>query len=392
MREVVLAGAVRTAIGAFGGTLAQTPARNLGAVVIREALRRSGIDGAQVDEVLFGCVLQAGLGQNVARQAARDAGIPDVVPALTLNNVCGSGLKTVNLAAAMIQAGQAEIVVAGGVENMSLAPYLMPSARFGYRMNHAKVLDSMIHDALWDAFGDYHMGVTAENLAKRYGITREMQDAFAADSQQKCERAQAENRFADEVVPVPVKVKRETVLFERDEYPRAGVTAESLAKLKPAFEDGGTVTAGNSSGINDGGAAVIVMSEEKARQLGVAPMARWVSGASFGVDPAVMGIGPVGATQKALEAANWTLDSVHRIEANEAFAVQALAVGKELGWDPARVNVNGGAIALGHPVGASGCRILVTLLHQLRRENLTRGLATLCVGGGMGVTAAVEAV
>lgn len=390
MSGVVLAGAVRTAIGKFGGTLSGVPARELGAVVIKESLRRAGIDGSLVDEVLLGCALQAGLGQNVARQAARDAGIPDTVPASTLNNVCGSGLKAVNLAAAMVRSGQAEIVVAGGAENMSATPYLLPSARFGYRMNHGRALDSMINDGLWDAFGDYHMGITAENLAEQYGITREMQDEFAAASQQKCERAWADNRFADEIAPISMKARKETILFDRDEYPRAGVTAEALGKLRPAFREGGTVTAGNASGVNDGAAAIVVMSEEKAKRLGVSPMASWVCGASAGVDPAVMGIGPVDATRKVLHMADWTLNSVDRIEANEAFAVQALAVGQELGWDAERVNVNGGAIALGHPLGASGCRILVTLLHQLRREGLSRGLAMLCVGGGMGVAAAVE--
>lgn len=390
MSGVVLAGAVRTAIGKFGGTLSGVPARELGAVVIKESLRRAGIDGSLVDEVLLGCALQAGLGQNVARQAARDAGIPDTVPASTLNNVCGSGLKAVNLAAAMVRSGQAEIVVAGGAENMSATPYLLPSARFGYRMNHGRALDSMINDGLWDAFGDYHMGITAENLAEQYGITREMQDEFAAASQQKCERAWADNRFADEIAPISMKARKETILFDRDEYPRAGVTAEALGKLRPAFREGGTVTAGNASGVNDGAAAIVVMSEEKAKRLGVSPMASWVCGASAGVDPAVMGIGPVDATRKVLHTADWTLNSVDRIEANEAFAVQALAVGQELGWDAERVNVNGGAIALGHPLGASGCRILVTLLHQLRREGLSRGLAMLCVGGGMGVAAAVE--
>ena len=390
MKEIVLAGAVRTPIGKMGGSLSTVSAAELGAIVIKAALKRSGVAADQVDEVLMGCVLQAAQGQNVARQAAIAAGLPNEVPALTLNNVCGSGLKCVNLAAAMIQAGQAEIVVAGGMENMSRAVYALQDARYGYRMNDGKLVDTMIRDSLWDAFHDYHMGMTAENLAQQYAISREMQDAFSAGSQQKCERAQKENRFADEIVPVPVKVKKDTILFERDEYPRDGVTQESLATLKPAFLKDGTVTAGNASGINDGAAAVVVMSAEAAKRLGVVPMARWVTGASAGVDPAIMGIGPVYATKKALAQAELPLGDIDLIEANEAFASQSIAVGKELGWDTDKVNVNGGAIALGHPVGASGTRILVTLLHELKRRNARYGLATLCVGGGMGVAAIVE--
>ena len=390
MKEIVLAGAVRTPIGKMGGSLSTVSAAELGAIVIKAALKRSGVAADQVDEVLMGCVLQAAQGQNVARQAAIAAGLPNEVPALTLNNVCGSGLKCVNLAAAMIQAGQAEIVVAGGMENMSRAVYALQDARYGYRMNDGKLVDTMIRDSLWDAFHDYHMGMTAENLAQQYAISREMQDAFSAISQQKCERAQKENRFADEIVPVPVKVKKDTILFERDEYPRDGVTQESLATLKPAFLKDGTVTAGNASGINDGAAAVVVMSAEAAKRLGVVPMARWVTGASAGVDPAIMGIGPVYATKKALAQAELPLGDIDLIEANEAFASQSIAVGKELGWDTDKVNVNGGAIALGHPVGASGTRILVTLLHELKRRNARYGLATLCVGGGMGVAAIVE--
>ena len=390
MKEIVLAGAVRTPIGKMGGSLSTVSAAELGAIVIKEALKRSGVAADQVDEVLMGCVLQAAQGQNVARQAAIAAGLPNEVPALTLNNVCGSGLKCVNLAAAMIQAGQAEIVVAGGMENMSRAVYALQDARYGYRMNDGKLVDTMIRDSLWDAFHDYHMGMTAENLAQQYAISREMQDAFSAGSQQKCERAQKENRFADEIVPVPVKVKKDTILFERDEYPRDGVTQESLATLKPAFLKDGTVTAGNASGINDGAAAVVVMSAEAAKRLGVVPMARWVTGASAGVDPAIMGIGPVYATKKALAQAELPLGDIDLIEANEAFASQSIAVGMELGWDTDKVNVNGGAIALGHPVGASGTRILVTLLHELKRRNARYGLATLCVGGGMGVAAIVE--
>ena len=390
-RTIVLAGAVRTAIGKMGGALSGTPAATLGSIVIKEALSRANVAADQVDEVLMGCVLQAAQGQNVARQAAIKAGLPIEVPALTLNNVCGSGLKCVNTAAAMIAAGDADIIVAGGMENMSMAPYALPQARFGYRMNNATMIDTMVNDALWDAFNNYHMGITAENLAEKYGLTREMQDEFAAASQQKCEKAQAEGRFKDEIVPVPVKVKKETVMFEKDEGPRAGVTKESISKLRPAFKADGTVTAANASGINDGAAAVVVMSEEKAKELGVKPMAKFVVGASAGVDPSIMGIGPAASTRKALAHANMNLDQIDLIEANEAFAAQSLAVAKELNFDMSKVNVNGGAIALGHPVGASGCRILVTLLHEMqKRDDVKTGLATLCVGGGMGVTTIVE--
>ena len=390
-RTIVLAGAVRTAIGKMGGALSTTPAATLGSIVIKEALSRANVAADQVDEVLMGCVLQAAQGQNVARQAALKAGLPIEVPALTLNNVCGSGLKCVNTAAAMIAAGDADIIVAGGMENMSMAPYALPQARFGYRMNNATMIDTMVNDALWDAFNNYHMGITAENLAEKYGLTREMQDEFAAASQQKCEKAQAEGRFKDEIVPVPVKVKKEMLMVDKDEDRRAGVTAESIAKLRPAFKPDGTVTAANASGINDGAAAVVVMSEEKAKELGVKPMAKFVVGASAGVDPSIMGIGPAASTRKALAHANMNLDQIDLIEANEAFAAQSLAVAKELGFDMSKVNVNGGAIALGHPVGASGCRILVTLLHEMqKRDDVKTGLATLCVGGGMGVTTIVE--
>ncbi len=390
-RTIVLAGAVRTAIGKMGGALSGTPAATLGSIVIKEALSRANVAADQVDEVLMGCVLQAAQGQNVARQAAIKAGLPIEVPALTLNNVCGSGLKCVNTAAAMIAAGDADIIVAGGMENMSMAPYALPQARFGYRMNNATMIDTMVNDALWDAFNNYHMGITAENLAEKYGLTREMQDEFAAASQQKCEKAQAEGRFKDEIVPVPVKVKKEMVMVDKDEGPRAGVTKESISKLRPAFKADGTVTAANASGINDGAAAVVVMSEEKAKELGVKPMAKFIVGASAGVDPSIMGIGPAASTRKALAHANMSLDQIDLIEANEAFAAQSLAVAKELGFDMSKVNVNGGAIALGHPVGASGCRILVTLLHEMqKRDDVKTGLATLCVGGGMGVTTIVE--
>ena len=390
-RTIVLAGAVRTAIGKMGGALSNTPAATLGSIVIKEALSRANVAPDQVDEVLMGCVLQGAQGQNVARQAALNAGLPIEVPALTLNNVCGSGLKCVNTAAAMIAAGEADVIVAGGMENMSMAPYALTKARFGYRMNNSTMIDTMVNDALWDAFNNYHMGITAENLAEKYGLTREMQDEFAANSQQKCEKAQAEGRFDDEIVPVPVKVKKETVMFAKDEGPRAGVTKESISKLRPAFKPDGTVTAANASGINDGAAAVVVMTEEKAKELGVKPMAKFVVGASAGVDPAIMGIGPVYATRKALARSNMTLDQIDLIEANEAFAAQSLAVAKELNFDMSKVNVNGGAIALGHPVGASGCRIIVTLLHEMqKRDDVKTGLATLCVGGGMGVATIVE--
>jgi acetyl-CoA C-acetyltransferase len=390
-REVVLAGACRTAIGKFQGTLSGVSAAELGAVVIREAAARAGIKPEQVEEVYMGCVIQAALGQNVARQAMIKAGLPVESPALTVNDVCGSGLKCVNLAASLIAAGEADIIIAGGMENMTAAPYALSQARAGYRMGDGALVDTMIKDALWDAFNSYHMGITAENVAVRYGVTREDQDGFAASSQQKCEKAQKEGRFTDEIVPVPVKVKKEVIPFAVDEYPRQGVTAESLASLKPAFKsDGGTVTAANASGINDGAAAVVVLSADKAKELGVKPLARFVAGSWAGVDPTIMGIGPVAAVQKLLKKTGWTINDFDLIEANEAFAAQALAVGRELAWDSARVNVNGGAIALGHPVGASGARILVTLLYELRRRQAKKGLATLCVGGGMGVAAAVE--
>jgi acetyl-CoA acetyltransferases len=389
-KKIVLAGAVRTAVGKMGGALSDVPASTLGSIVIKEALNRAKVSPDQVDEVLFGCVLQAGLGQNVARQAAIYAGIPVSVPSLTLNNLCGSGLKAVNMAAALIQAGEADIIVAGGVENMSAAPYALEKARYGYRMNDGKVVDLMIKDALTDAFNNYHMGITAENVAEKYGITREMQDEFAANSQQKCEKAMAEGKFKDEIVPVPIKVKKETILFDTDEGPRAGVTKEGIAKMKPAFKADGTVTAANASGINDGAAAIIVMSEEKAKELGVTPMATWIAGESAGVDPSIMGVGPAYSTKKVMEKTGLSVDDMDLIEANEAFAAQSLAVVKLLNLDTSKVNVNGGAIALGHPVGASGCRILVTLLHEMQRRNSKYGLATLCVGGGMGVSAIVK--
>lgn len=389
-KKVVLAGACRTAIGTMGGTLSTTPAVDLGAIVIKNALERAGVPADQVDHVYMGCVIQAGLGQNVARQASIKAGIPIEAPAVTINVVCGSGLNSVNLAAQMIQAGDADIVVAGGMENMSMAPYALKQARYGYRMGHAQAVDTMISDALWDAFNDYHMGITAENVCEKYGITREELDEFAANSQQKCEKARAEGKFKDEIVPVEVKKKKETIVFDTDEGPRAGVTAESLAKLRPAFKKDGIVTAGNSSGINDGAAAIVVMSEEKAKELGVKPMATWVGGALAGVDPSIMGIGPVAATNKLMKKLDMTVDEMDLIEANEAFAAQSIAVGRDLNFDLSKLNVNGGAIALGHPVGASGCRILVTLLHEMQRRDAKKGLATLCIGGGMGCATVVE--
>ena len=388
-QKVVLAGACRTAIGKMGGALSNVPAAELGSIVIKEALNRAGVKPEQVDEVLMGCVIQAGLGQNVARQASIKAGLPAEVPAVTINVVCGSGLNCVNMAAEMIKAGDADIVVAGGMENMSLAPYALPKARFGYRMNNGTLVDCMVNDALWDAFNDYHMIQTADNVAKQWNLTREELDEFAVKSQNKCEEAQKNGKFKDEIVPVQVKVKKEMVTFDTDEGPRAGTAIEALAKLRPINADGVT-TAGNASGINDGAAAIVVMSEEKAKELGVKPMATWVAGALGGVDPSIMGVGPVAATKKVLARTGLTIDDFDLYEANEAFAAQSVAVGKDLNFDLNKLNVNGGAIALGHPVGASGCRILVTLLHEMQRENARRGLATLCIGGGMGCATIVE--
>ena len=390
-KKVVLAGACRTAIGTMGGALSTTPAPVLGSIVIKEALNRAGVSADAVDHVYMGCVIQAGLGQNVARQASIKAGLPVTTPAVTVNVVCGSGLNCVNMAAQMIIAGDADIVVAGGMENMSMAPYAAMQGRYGYRMNNATLVDTMVNDALWDAFNNYHMGITAENVAEQYGLTREQLDEFAAWSQQKCEKARAEGKFKDEIVPVEVKKKKETVIVDTDEGPRAGVTAESISKLRPAFKpDGGLVTAANASGINDGAAAIVVMSEEKAKELGVKPMATFVAGALGGVDPSIMGVGPVPATRKAMEKAGMKIDDFDLIEANEAFAAQSLAVQKDLGFSNDVLNVNGGAIALGHPVGASGCRILVTLLHEMQKRDAKKGLATLCIGGGMGCATIVE--
>ena len=389
-KKIVLAGACRTAIGTMGGELSTVPAADLGAIVIKEALNRAGVAPEKVDQVYMGCVIQAGQGQNPARQASIKAGLPIEVPAVTINVVCGSGLQCVNMAAQMIEAGDADIVVAGGMENMSMAPYAMMKGRYGYRMGNAELVDTMIKDALWDAFNDYHMGITAENICEKWGLTREELDRFAAESQRKCEEAQKNGAFKDEIVPVEVKKKKETVIVDTDEGPRPGTTVEVLGKLRPAFKKDGMVTAGNSSGINDGGAAIIVMSEEKAKELGVKPMATWVAGALAGVEPRIMGIGPVAATRKVLEKTGMSIGDFDIIEANEAFAAQSVAVGKELGFDLSKLNPNGGAIALGHPVGASGCRILVTLLHEMEKKDAKTGLATLCIGGGMGCAAVVK--
>ena len=389
-KKIVLAGACRTAIGTMGGSLSTTPAAELGAIVIKEALKRAGVAPDAVDQVYMGCVIQAGLGQNVARQASIKAGLPIEVPAVTMNVVCGSGLNCVNQAAQMILAGEADVVVAGGMENMSMAPYAIPQGRYGYRMGNATMVDTMVNDALTDAFNQYHMGITAENICEQWGLTREELDEFAAWSQQKTVAAQEAGKFDDEIVPVEVKKKKETIIFNKDEGPRPGTTKEGIAKLRPAFKKDGIVTAANSSGINDGAAAVIVMSEEKAKELGVTPMATWVAGALAGVDPTIMGIGPVAATRKVMAKTGMTIDDFDLIEANEAFAAQSVAVGKDLGINMDKLNVNGGAIALGHPVGASGCRILVTLLHEMVKRDAKKGLATLCIGGGMGCATIVE--
>ncbi|WP_312255396.1 acetyl-CoA C-acetyltransferase [Stutzerimonas nitrititolerans] len=391
MQDVVIVAATRTAIGSFQGALANVPAVDLGAAVIQRLLEQTGVPGEQVDEVILGHVLTAGAGQNTARQAAVKAGLPHGVSSMTLNKVCGSGLKAVQLAAQAIRCGDAEVVIAGGMENMSLAPYVMPGARTGLRMGHGKIVDTMIQDGLWDAFNDYHMGITAENLVEKYSLSREEQDAFAAASQQKAAAAIETGRFADEITPILIPQRKgEPLAFAVDEQPRAGTTAEALAKLKPAFKKDGSVTAGNASSLNDGAAAVLLMSAEKAQALGLPVLARIAGYASAGVDPAIMGIGPVDATRRTLAKAGWDIQQLDLIEANEAFAAQSLSVGKELHWDAAKVNVSGGAIALGHPIGASGCRILVTLLHEMIRRDAHKGLATLCIGGGQGVALAVE--
>ena len=394
-KKVVLAGACRTAIGTMGGGLSTTPAEKLGSIVIKEALNRAGVKPEDVDHVYMGCVIQAGQGQNVARQASIHAGIPNEVPAVTVNVVCGSGLNCVNMAAQMIQAGDADIVVAGGMENMSMAPYAIPQGRYGYRMtwpsnSKGALMDTMVNDALWDAFNDYHMIKTADNVAEQWGLTREELDEFSVKSQAKACAARAEGKFKREIVPVEIKKKKETVVFDTDEGPREGITVEKLASMRPINPDG-FVTAGNASGINDGAAAIVLLSEEKAAELGVKPMATFVAGALAGVDPSIMGVGPVAATKKAMAKADYKIEDFDVIEANEAFAAQSVAVGKDLGIDvDKQLNPRGGAIALGHPVGASGARILVTLLHEMEDMDAKKGLATLCIGGGMGCATIVE--
>ncbi|MEI7969495.1 MAG: acetyl-CoA C-acetyltransferase [Betaproteobacteria bacterium] len=391
MEEVVIVGAVRTAVGKFGGTLARTPAPQLGAAVIRALLERTGIKGEMVSEVLLGQVLTAGSGQNPARQASILAGLPDMVPAMTINKVCGSGLKATHLAAQAILAGDADIVIAGGQETMSLAPHVLPNSRDGFRMGDTKLVDSMVVDGLWDVYNQYHMGITAENVAKQWGVRREEQDEFAALSQQKAEAAQKAGLFRDEIVGIEIPQRKgPPAVFDTDEYLKPGTTAEALSALRPAFDKAGTVTAGNASGLNDGAAAVMMMSGNRARTLGLAPLARIRAYSSAGVDPKIMGIGPVPASRLCLSKAGWAPDDLDLMEINEAFAAQAIAVNRDMGWDTSKVNVNGGAIAIGHPIGASGCRILVTLLHEMARRDARKGLASLCIGGGMGVALAVE--
>jgi len=389
--KAVIVAAARTPIGAFGGAIASIPAIKLGAAVISALLEKTGINPETIDEVILGQVLAAGSGQNPARQSALAAGLPNSVPCITINKVCGSGLKAIHLAAQAIKCGDASIVIAGGQENMNLAPHVLPNSRTGNRMGDWKMLDTMIVDGLWDAFNNYHMGVTAENIAKQYNISRQEQDEFAAASQQKTEAAQKKDLFKDEIVPISIPQRKgDPIIFDKDEFPRAGVTAELLGKLSPAFDKAGSVTAGNASGINDGAAAVIVMSESKAKELGLEILAYIKAYSSAGVDPQIMGTGPIPATRLCLKKAGWGVDDLDLIEANEAFAAQAISVNRDLGWDTNKVNVNGGAIAIGHPIGASGCRILVTLLHEMKRRNAHKGLATLCIGGGQGVALAVE--
>lgn len=393
MKDVYIVDALRTAVGSFGGTLADVSAVELAVPVVKEILKKNSLEGRDVDEVLFGNVLQAGAGQNVARQVQIYSDIPVEKTAQTLNMVCGSGLSSVALSAGMVKSGDADVVVTGGTENMSASSYVLPKARSGLRMGDGNIVDTMIKDGLWDVFNNYHMGITAENLAVKYNITREEQDAFSAQSQNRAEKALKEGKFRDEIVPVIIPQRKgDDIVFDTDEYPRAGVTAEGLSKLKPAFKKDGTVTAANASGLNDGAAVILLASGDAVKSKGLKPMAKIVSYATAGVDPSVMGIGPVEAVKKALSKADWSIDDLDLIEANEAFAVQALAVTKELGWDMDKVNVNGGAIAIGHPIGASGARILTTLLHEMKKRGSKKGLATLCVGGGMGVAVCVEAV
>lgn len=392
MKEVVIVSAARTPIGSFGGSLKGVSARTLGAIAIKAAVERAGIKPEMVDEVIMGCVLQGGLGQNVSRQMSLDAGLPNEVPTMTINKVCGSGLRAVELAAQIIKAGDADIVIAGGAENMSASSYAMPAARWGARMNNTQMVDMMVNDGLWDAFNNYHMGMTAENIVEQWGLTREELDEFALASQQKAEAAIKAGKFKDEIVPVEIPQRKgDPIVFDTDEHPKFGSTIEKLAKLKPAFKrDGGIVTAANASGINDAGAALVVMSKEKADELGLKPLCSIKAYASAGVDPKIMGIGPVPSSQKALEKAGLKIEDMDLIEANEAFAAQSVAVARDLKFDMSKVNVNGGAIALGHPVGASGCRIFVTLLHEMQKRDAKKGLATLCIGGGMGCTTIVE--
>ena len=390
MEDVVIVAAARTAVGKFGGALAKVAAPDLGATVIKALLERVGISGDMVDEVILGQVLTAGGGQNPARQAVIKSGLPIGVPAFVVGKVCGSGLKATHLAAQAIRCGDADIVIAGGQENMSASPHVVMGSRDGQRMGDWKMVDTMINDGLWDAYNHYHMGTTAENVAEKYGISREEQDAFAAASQQKAEAAQKAGRFKDEIVPVEIVSRKGKVVFDTDEFIKHGTTAESLAVLKPAFDKAGSVTAGNASGINDGAAAVLMMSESKAKQLGLKPLVRIAAYASAGLDPTIMGMGPVPASKLCLQKAGWTAGDLDLMEINEAFAAQACAVNKEMGWDTSKINVNGGAIAIGHPIGASGCRVLVTLIHEMIRRDARRGLASLCIGGGMGVALAIE--
>jgi acetyl-CoA C-acetyltransferase len=391
--NIVIVAAARSAIGTFGGSLAGIPAHELGAKIIAGLLARTGVKPEQVDEVILGQVLTAGVGQNPARQASLAAGLPVETPAMTINKVCGSGLKAVHLAMQAVACGDAEIVIAGGQENMSRSPHVLPNSRNGAKMGDWKMVDSMIVDGLWDAFNNYHMGSTAENIAQKFGFSREAQDAFSAGSQQKAEAALKAKVFADEIIPIEIPQRKgDPVLFDRDEFPRAGTTAEGLGKLRPAFSKDGTVTAGNASGLNDGAAVVMVMSARKAKELGLTPMAKIVAFSSAGVDPSIMGTGPIPASSQCLKKAGWSVNDLDRIEANEAFAAQAMCVNQEMGWDSSKVNVHGGAIALGHPIGASGCRVLVTLLHEMQHSGARKGLATLCIGGGQGVAMAVEKV
>ncbi len=390
MEEVVIVAATRTAVGKFGGTIAKVPAAELGAHVIKGLVAQTGIDPQLISEVIMGQVLTAGVGQNPARQAVIKAGLPDMVPGMTINKVCGSGLKATHLAAQAIMCGDADIIIAGGQENMSASPHVLNNSRDGFRMGDAKLVDTMIVDGLWDVYNQYHMGVTAENVAKKYNVSRAEQDEFALASQNKAEAAQKAGKFKDEILPLEIPSKKGAIVFDADEYIKAGSTLDALSGLRPAFDKAGTVTAGNASGINDGAAAVMMMSAKKAQQLGLKPLARIKSYASAGLDPSIMGMGPVSASQRCLQKAGWSVKDLDLMEINEAFAAQAIAVNKQMEWDTSKINVNGGAIAIGHPIGASGCRILVTLIHEMIRRDAKRGLASLCIGGGMGVALAIE--